>query len=343
MTLRNTNILNINRLPLPSVIKMEYPINKIISDFVIKSRLKIIDILNSKTKGFIIIIGPCSIHNYDEAYQYGIFLKEMIDLYSDKLTIIMRTYLSKPRSCVGWKGYLYDPDLDGTYNINKGIIQSRKLLRNLTLLNIPCSMEYLDTISPQYFDDLLVWGAIGARTTESQIHRELASAITTPIGFKNNLDGNIDSAINGIKCSSMQHNFFGCNEDGDICGVKSKGNPNCHLILRGSNNGPNYDLKSIQYSKDKLSESKINSGIIIDCSHGNSNKDYKKQVLGVDVILQHLKNGENIIRGIMLESNLTEGKQDINGNPLKKGISITDSCIGIEETRQILEKIYNSI
>jgi 3-deoxy-7-phosphoheptulonate synthase len=254
----------------------------------------------------------------------------------------MRTYLSKPRTCLGWKGFLYDPDLNETYNLNKGLLESRKLLYEITSLGVPCAMEYLDTISPQYFDDLLVWGAIGARTTQSQIHRELCSGISTPVGFKNSLNGDIDMAINSIKCSSRSHVFLGCDNEGQTCSVRSKGNPWGHVILRGSDQGPNYDLETIQDTKKKLEKNGIDLGIIVDCSHGNSGKDYRKQKLGVEAIIDYYHQGYKEVKGIMLESNLKQGNQKL-GPDLKYGLSITDSCIGLDETRNLLEKLYSSL
>ena len=338
----NTNIQEINKLVTPYDLKKIYFCTSELIESINHTRDNINSIISNSFNRFIVIVGPCSIHNTDEAYEYALFLKKMISKYGDKLLIVMRTYIAKPRTCLGWKGLMYDPDLNEDYNINKGLIESRRLLLKINLLGVPCGMEYLDTVSPQYFDDLLVWGAIGARTTESQVHRELCSGISTPVGFKNNLDGDTSVAVNSIKCCAQSHVFIGCNSEGKASSVKSKGNPNGHIILRGSHNGPNYDINSIRDTENKLEEQHVNKSIIVDCSHGNSGKDYKKQHLGVEAVIQHLQSGIKSIKGIMLESNLVEGSQKLCKD-LKKGVSITDSCIGLEETQNLLEKLYNTI
>lgn len=337
--MQNININEIEKLPSPSDIKKELVLTNNVSLFIQEFRITIKSILDGKNKKFIIILGPCSIHNINQAITYGKFIVNLQKKYGDKIFFVMRTYLSKPRSCDGWKGFLYDPYLDGTYNIFNGIKQSRYLLLELSKMGIPCSMEILDTISPQYFDDILTWGAIGARTTESQIHRELASAISVPIGFKNNLSGDLTAPINSIICCRKPHHFLGCNDKGEISKIYSKGNLYTHLILRGSSNGPNYYIEYIENAKQKLLEKSLNPTIIVDCSHGNSGKDYTRQIR----VAKYLINYHKDIKGIMLESNLVEGKQNIKDLPLKYGVSITDSCINLVETENIIKLYYDSL
>tara|TARA_A100001015_G_scaffold267167_1_gene316974 strand:- start:2088 stop:3128 length:1041 start_codon:yes stop_codon:yes gene_type:complete len=343
----NINISEIKELISPLKLKQKMIISDNILNFVNNTRKNIVEILNNKCNKFILIVGPCSIHNYNESLEYAEFLVKMKKQFGDKILFIMRTYFSKPRTTIGWKGFLYDPDLNNTNNIDKGLLIARKLLININMKNIPCSMEYLDTISPQYFDDLISWGAIGARTCESQVHRELASAISTPIGFKNSTYGNIEPAINSIIASKQSHTFLGCNENGTISSITSKGNPYCHIILRGGKNSTNYDINSvdncIQLLNDKLNDN-ISKSIIIDCSHDNSNKNYKNQSKVVNNILTYINDKRSYVKGLMIESNLVENKQPfVPKNKLLYGQSLTDSCIGLKETEIIINKIYNSL
>ena len=292
--------------------------------------------------GPIIIIGPCSIHEIDSALEYAQFILKMNTLYGDKICLIMRTYLSKPRTCLGWKGYLYQPNILEKPNLKKGITLSRDLLVKITQLGVACSMEYLDTISPQYFDDLLVWGAIGARTSESQVHRELVSGLSTPVGFKNSINGEITNVVNSIKCAKEQHTFLGCNCDGKISSIRSKGNHDCHLILRGSDKGPNYKKLDILKAIVELDDKEVNNSIIIDCSHGNSGKDYRNQKPVALHILNNIKYGLHQIKGIMIESNIKKGNQSID-KTMEYGVSITDSCIDLIESEEIIKQYYDKL
>ena len=341
MEIRNINIDRSETLKTPNKLKEEYPVSEDDLKFVSDKRKEIRDILNGKSNKLIIVIGPCSIHSEEVAMEYAQFLVKMNVLYGDKLCLVMRTYLSKPRTCMGWKGYLYQPDITQEPNLNRGLELSRKLLLNITRLGVACSMEYLDTISPQYFDDLIVWGAIGARTSESQVHRELVSGISTPVGFKNSISGEITNVVNSIKCSKQKHTFLGCNGDGEISSIISKGNDDCHLILRGSDRGPNYKKIDVLKAILELDDKKVNNSIIIDCSHGNSGKDYRKQKGVALEILETIKLGVNEIKGIMVESNLKEGNQKI-GEVLVYGQSITDSCINLIESEEIIKTYYDS-
>lgn len=340
INLNNCNIQNTFELPSPLNLKNELQLDNTSKKLVIKSRNSIKDILNGKSNKKLVVIGPCSIHNYNSAIEYAKFLKKQIDLYSDKLEIVMRTYITKPRTTIGWKGYIYDPDLNNSHDIKKGIYLSRKLILDILKIGVPCSMEHVDTIIPQFFDDLVSWAAIGARTSESQVHRELVSGLSTPVGFKNATNGDIMVAVNGIKTASKSHNFIGCNENGKISSFSTKGNPNTHIILRGGSNGPNYYNDCINDTYIILENNRVNTSIIVDCSHDNCNKDFKKQLFVIENVIKQINQGQNKIKGIMIESNLVEGKQSIDSNTLIYGKSITDACINIYDTEKLL-KLFN--
>ena len=339
----NKRIEFIKEIPTPNDILKNIPLTKKNKDVVINARNEIEKILDGISNKLVVIVGPCSIHNPEAAIEYAKYLKKKIDIYKDNLVIIMRTYFSKPRSSIGWKGYINDPNLDNSFNIGSGLVKSRELLVQILNLGVPCSMEQLDTIVPQYFNDLLSWSAIGARTSESQVHRELASGISTPIGFKNNTEGNVNVAIQGIISCQNTHNFIGCNMDGKISRIKTYGNKYSHIILRGSSKGPNYYEDNIKNVGKELEKHKLLKNIFIDFSHGNSNKDYRNQYKVAEDICQQIKNGNFSIKGCMIESNINEGKQNIDDKPLKYGVSVTDSCINLDTTDDILEILNLSV
>lgn len=339
----DTKIISNIKLENPNSICNFFPLSEKSEKFIKKIRQEITDIIYGKDKRIIVILGPCSIHDLNSAEEYADFVLEMREKFNDKLLIIMRTYFVKPRTTVGWKGYLYDPYLDNSNRIDIGLRKIREFLCKITELEVPCSMEHLDNITPQYFDDLLCWSCIGARTVESQIHRELASGISTPVGFKNPISGDINIAIQAIKSAMNSHSFLGCNKDGNISNVITSGNPDTHLVLRGSKYGPNYYKDSLQFCSELLESNNIKTQIIIDCSHGNSEKDYKKQIDVINYISKLNKSEKKSICGFMIESNLVEGKQDIKDIPLIYGKSITDSCVNLEETEKMLNILYNLI
>jgi 3-deoxy-7-phosphoheptulonate synthase len=333
------NIVSLKEIPSPNELLEKYSITEENKQFILNSRNTIQDILNNTDKRLIVIIGPCSIHDYDTAIEYASHIKTFQKLYPN-LFIVMRVYFEKPRSRHGWKGFIYDPDLNDTFDINKGLDLARKLCQRLTQLEIPIGCEYLDTITPQYLSDLISWGAIGARTSESQIHRQLASGLSSPIGFKNLTDGDYKKAIDGLLSARYPHQFLGINYNGHACHVSTKGNEHTHLILRGGLE-PNYYQENIDEITETLVKENIKTGIIIDCSHGNSQKEYIKQIYVANSIKRLLTlNKNSIIKGVMIESHINSGNQKLT-NTLKTGVSITDGCINIESSLHVLN-ILNS-
>ena len=322
-------IINTQELISPKDIISQISPSKSGINTIIKTRLEIKDILDKKSKKFVIVVGPCSIHDVDAAKEYAAKLKNLKNELSENIILIMRAYFEKPRTVIGWKGLINDPDLDGSFKINKGIKIARQLLMDLSEMNIPCGHEFLDLVSPQYISDLISWGAIGARTTESQSHRELASGLSCPVGFKNGTDGSIQIAIDAMNAARNSHSFLSVTKEGKSAIFNTAGNNDCHIILRGGNKKANYSSKDVSESTDTLESNGMRSNIMIDASHANSKKDYKNQSIVVNDVKQQISNGEKNIIGIMLESNLVEGNQKINNREkLKYGQSITDSCIG---------------
>jgi 3-deoxy-7-phosphoheptulonate synthase len=330
-------IINTQELISPKDIISQLSPSKSGIDTIIKTRSEIKDILDKKSKKFLIVVGPCSIHDVDAAKEYADKLKNLKSVLSENSLLIMRAYFEKPRTVIGWKGLINDPDLDGSFKINKGIKIARQLLMDLSEMNIPCGHEFLDLVSPQYISDLISWGAIGARTTESQSHRELASGLSCPVGFKNGTDGSIQIAIDAMNAARNSHSFLSVTKEGKSAIFNTAGNNDCHIILRGGNKKANYSSKDVSESTGILENNGMKPNIMIDASHANSKKDYKKQSIVVDDVKQQISSGEKNIIGIMLESNLVEGNQKINSrDKLKYGQSITDSCIGWNETEEII-------
>lgn len=293
-----------------------------------------------------VMVGPCSIHDPITAIEYAHRLKELADKLSPDLCIIMRAYLEKPRTTVGWKGLINDPDINESYQINKGLRVSRQLYADLTGMGMPIASEMLDTISPQFLADLISLGAIGARTTESQLHRELASGLSFPIGFKNGTDGSLSVAIDAVGAAAASHHFMGVTKQGLAAIATTSGNDDCFVILRGGTKGTNYDPTSIQAAKDALRSKKQKEAMMIDCSHGNSKKDHKNQPLVAQSVGDQLRQGEQSIVAVMIESNINEGSQKVPSEgptALKRGVSITDACIGWETTVEVLEQLANAV
>ena len=328
----------------PRQLHQDLPLDYTSVNTVSKARESIKNILHKNETRFLVIVGPCSIHDIKAAKEYSEYIKEFRQKFHDKLEIVMRVYFEKPRTTIGWKGLINDPHLDGSYDINTGLRRARGLLRYLAEMGIPSATELLDPIVPQYIADLISWTAIGARTTESQTHREMASGLSMPIGFKNGTDGSVTTAINAMQSASKSHHFLGVNNDGFASIVNTTGNPDTHIVLRGGNKGPNYDKNQITNISADLSESNLTPKVMIDCSHGNSNKDFRKQSDVLQNISAQIQGGQKHILGVMLESHLKSGNQKLgNKTDLEYGKSITDACIDINTTEILLSDLYESI
>ena len=327
----------------PERLMEEQPISESSSKLVFESRNKISEIINQNDDRLIVVVGPCSIHDPDAALDYAENLLEVSREYEEALQIIMRVYFEKPRTTVGWKGLINDPDLDNSFNINKGISLARQLLRDLNDLGVCAGTEFLDVITPQYLADLVSWGAIGARTTESQVHRELASGMSCPIGFKNTTEGDVKVAVDALKSAKMPHMFLSVTKEGRSAVFSSAGNEDCHVILRGGKE-PNYESESIEDTSNLLTEAGLKASMMVDMSHGNSFKQHKKQIEVCKSICNQLLSGERRITGVMIESNLVEGNQSITKKQdLVYGQSITDACLSWEDTRGCLESLSEAV
>ena len=337
----NTRIIDRVDVPTPAEIINEFPITDDISRLVYGTRNEISQILHGKDHRVLIVAGPCSIHDTTSAIEYAQWLKEAKERYSKNLLIVMRVYFEKPRTTVGWKGLINDPDIDGSFNISKGIRTARELLINIAELGLPAGTEYLDPISPQYVSDLISWGAIGARTAESQIHRELASGLSCPIGIKNGTNGNLKVAIDGIQAANHPHVFLSTTKEGEVAVFKTSGNIDSHIILRGGKT-PNYDSKSVSETLTALSEAEVNESIMIDASHGNSQKIFKNQIPVVSSICEQILGGNKNINGVMIESNLVEGNQKISDN-LVYGQSITDACMNLADIDGCFQELDSAV
>ncbi|MWQ03277.1 3-deoxy-7-phosphoheptulonate synthase [Glaesserella parasuis] len=336
-SLHNVNICNEKVLLTPKGLKQEFPLPEHLRKQIEESRKVISDIIHKRDKRQLIVIGPCSIHDPVSALEYAKKLKVLADKVSDKLYIVMRVYFEKPRTTVGWKGLINDPHLNGTFDVEKGLRIARKLLLDLAELGLPLATEALDPISPQYLADLFSWSAIGARTTESQTHREMASGLSMAVGFKNGTDGNLGVAINAMQASAMGHSFIGINQQGQVTVLQTKGNPDGHVILRGGKS-PNFEAQYVQECEQALRKAGLPEAIMIDCSHGNSNKDYRRQPLVAENVLQQLTAGNQSIIGLMIESHLFAGNQSSEQpfEQMQYGVSITDACIDWQTTETLL-------
>ncbi|MDA9315499.1 3-deoxy-7-phosphoheptulonate synthase [Gammaproteobacteria bacterium] len=337
----NTRIIDRQKVPAPYELINNLPLTEKISKLVYGTRNEISQILHDKDDRLLVVVGPCSIHDPKSAIEYGKKLIEENIKFKEDLLIVMRVYFEKPRTTVGWKGLINDPDLDETYKISKGVELARRLLIDLAEMGLPAGTEFLDPISPQYITDVISWGAIGARTAESQIHRELASGLSCPIGIKNGTDGSLKAAIDGIQAANHSHVFLGATKEADIAMLKTAGNNDSHIILRGGKE-PNFDVESIETTLAALREAEINESIMIDASHGNSQKKFKQQISVVDSISDQICSGNKNINGVMIESHLVEGNQSITDN-LTYGQSITDACIGWEDTVKCLETLSAAV
>lgn len=336
-SIHNVNIKEEAVLLTPKQLKNEFPLPEHLRKQIENSRKIISDIIHKRDPRQLIVIGPCSIHDPISALEYAHKLKTLSEKVSDKLYIVMRVYFEKPRTTVGWKGLINDPNLDGSFNVEKGLRVARKLCLDLAELGLPLATEALDPISPQYLADLFSWSAIGARTTESQTHREMASGLSMAVGFKNGTDGNLNVAINAMQASAQGHSFIGINQQGQVTVLTTKGNPDGHVILRGGKS-PNFEAEFVSECEQALRKAGLPEAIMIDCSHGNSNKDFRRQPIVAENALQQLVAGNQSIIGLMLESHLFEGNQSSEQpfSAMKYGVSITDACISWETTESLL-------
>ncbi len=329
----------------PDILSYLLPISGTASEVVTKARLGTENILKGDDDRLLVVVGPCSIHDTAAAIEYAARLKEAADRYADDLLIVMRVYFEKPRTTVGWKGLINDPNLNGSFDINQGLRVARELLLELAEMGVAAGTEFLDTISPQYYADLISWGAIGARTTESQIHRELASGLSMPVGFKNGTGGSIQIALDAIQASAGQHHFLSVTKQGVSAIVTTKGNDACHIILRGSSQGTNYEAEIIADICQQITDAGLPASVMIDCSHGNSLKDYRNQPIVVQSLCQQITAGNKSITAVMIESNIIEGSQKLQGNleDLVYGQSVTDQCVNWQTTENMFEELAKSV
>jgi len=345
MRLSDLNIEDYQVVITPTELKKELPLPESARDLVGRSRQTVKDILDGKDDRLFAVVGPCSIHDTELALEYGKRLKALADQVGEHIFIIMRVYFEKPRTTVGWKGLINDPHLNGSFDIETGLRKARKLLIKLSELGLPLATEALDPISPQYLQDTITWTAIGARTTESQTHREMSSGLSSPVGFKNGTDGSLDVAVNAMKSVVSGHAFLGINPQGQVAITKTKGNQYGHVVLRGGGGKPNYDSVSIALCEQALDKAGLQTNIVVDCSHANSNKDHNVQPLVLDDIAHQIKDGNRSICGVMIESNINEGNQSIPDDlsQLKYGVSVTDACISWESTEKSLKKMADTL
>ncbi|NAW85030.1 MULTISPECIES: 3-deoxy-7-phosphoheptulonate synthase AroG [Photobacterium] len=339
----DVRIKEIKELLPPVAVLEKFPATENASETVYEARKAIHNILNDEDDRLLVVVGPCSIHDTKAAIEYGARLKTLRDELKDRLEIVMRVYFEKPRTTVGWKGLINDPYMDDSFQLNDGLRMGRKLLLDLTDMGMPTAGEFLDMITPQYMGDLISWGAIGARTTESQVHRELASGLSCPVGFKNGTDGNIKIATDAIGSASAPHHFLSVTKFGHSAIVSTAGNEDCHIILRGGKE-PNYSAEHVNAVVEQLENAGHRQKVMIDFSHANSLKQYKRQILVAEDVGQQIASGNKAIFGVMIESHLVEGRQDIvDGKVATYGQSITDACIGWEDTESVLRELAEKV
>ncbi|WP_339643089.1 3-deoxy-7-phosphoheptulonate synthase [uncultured Porticoccus sp.] len=341
----NINILSQDVLVTPRDLKQELPLSDAARKTITEGRQVIQNILNHKDHRILVVVGPCSIHDTKAALDYAARLKKLADEVSDSLFIVMRVYFEKPRTTTGWKGLINDPYLNDSFKISEGLHVGRRLLLDIAELGLPTATEALDPISPQYIQDLISWSAIGARTTESQTHREMASGLSCAVGFKNGTDGSLNVAINALKSVASPHRFLGINAEGRVAIVTTAGNPYAHVVLRGGDGKPNYDSVSVNLAEQELRKSGITPNIMVDCSHANSNKNHDLQTLVMENVTNQILEGNQSIIGLMIESNLKSGNQKIPAdlNDLEYGVSITDACIDWDTTEEALRGMHNKL
>ncbi len=346
--LRSGNDLRVKSqlvLSTPEEIRRQQPLSAGMKNFIHRSRQAVTRILNNSDHRLFVVVGPCSVHDPEAALDYAYRLKELAYNLGDTLYLVMRVYFEKPRTSVGWKGLINDPYLDGSFQVNEGLVIARRLLIKIAELGLPVATEALDPISPQYLQDLITWTAIGARTTESQTHREMASGLSSPVGFKNGTDGNLQVAINAIKSCAQSHSFLGINSQGRVSVIQTTGNMDTHIVLRGGGGKPNYDAAHVALCERLFAEQNLKPRIMIDCSHVNSQNNHEQQPLLIDNVTHQIVDGNQSIKALMIESNLYPGSQSLSGNAaaLRYGVSITDQCIGWDTTERCLQDVYDKL
>src|SRR4249919_479925 len=330
---RDLRVESIRPLLPPAILIEELPVSETAALTIAHGREEIVEILDGTNDRLVVIIGPCSIHDPTAAMDYARRLRTLSDELAADLRIVMRVYFEKPRTTVGWKGLINDPNLDGSFSINEGLRQARRLLLDLAEMGLPSGCEFLDPITPQFISDLVSWGAIGARTTESQVHRELASGLSMPVGFKNGTDGNVQIAVDAIRAAMHPHQFLSVTKQGLAAIVVTRGNDTCHVILRGGQRRPNYHAEDVEQTAKVLARAGLPSRIMVDCSHGNSGKDHTRQPSVARDLAAQIAEGSRHIFGVMIESHLVSGRQDVRpGEPLTFGQSVTDACLGWDDT-----------
>jgi 3-deoxy-7-phosphoheptulonate synthase len=341
----NLHIVSNKPLRAPSAIKAELPLSERAAGLVAATRERIRDMVTGRNSRLLAVVGPCSIHDPVAALEYARLLLPLRERLKDRVEIVMRVYFEKPRTTVGWKGLINDPHLDGSYDINTGLTIARKLLLDLAALGLPAATEMLDPITPQYLTDVVAWTAIGARTTESQTHREMASGLSMPVGFKNGTDGSLGVAINAMLAASHAHHFLGIDPHGHASIVTTTGNPDCHLVLRGGRQGPNYDAAAVAKAASELAKAGVATRVMVDCSHDNAQKDYRRQAEVCGVVAEQVAKGVEQVMGVMIESNLVAGRQDLSADRsrLLHGQSITDACVDFPATESMLTTLAASV
>ena len=344
-TVNNVHVSTEDVLITPEALSAELPVSDKALAAISESRKIVSDIIHRRDHRLLVVCGPCSIHDVEAAKEYALKLKELHESCKDTLFIVMRVYFEKPRTTTGWKGLINDPHIDGTFDIETGLRKARELLIWLAELELPVATEALDPISPQYLAELFSWAAIGARTSESQTHREMASGLSSPVGFKNGTDGGLTVAINALQSVSSPHRFLGINGNGQVSIIHTRGNPYGHVVLRGGNGKPNYDSVSVALCEKALAEAKVPTNIMVDCSHANSNKNHELQTLVMENVTHQILEGNTSIMGIMVESHINAGNQKIPANleELEYGVSITDACIDWETTEDVLLSMHNQL
>ncbi|MET9267548.1 3-deoxy-7-phosphoheptulonate synthase [Amycolatopsis sp. NPDC004079] len=345
-TLDNRRTTSVSPLISPALLREDHPVDVAVAKVVQNGRTETVDILDGRDDRLAVIVGPCSVHDPEAALDYARRLAAKAETLREDLHIVMRVYFEKPRTTLGWKGLINDPDLDGTFAVNKGLRLARKLLLDVSELGLPVGCEFLDPITPQFIADIVTWGSIGARTAASQVHRQLCSALSMPVGIKNSTEGDIQVAVDATRAAAASHVFPGINVDGLAALVTTSGNPDCHVILRGSSAGPNYDPASVEETLARLAKSGLPERLVIDASHGNSNKDHVRQSEVVRDLAGRISAGERGIAGLMLESNLVAGRQDLvlgQASDLTYGQSITDACMDWNTTEDLLDTLATAV